>query len=735
MKTRKTIKFLLPLVGALALCLSSFLANRTVTAFGFPGAIYTSKGDGTTVNANIYDLCADVYMNGGPQGMNPHGLPDGDYYFQVTDPSGATLLSTDNAICRQLTVSGGRVAGRAAASVNAGCAHLNGTFNASNGTTPVQLFPFNPTPNNGGEYKAWLIPKNAITSGDSTPVLSFTDSKTDNFKCKENGGPPQFGIGGTKYYDTNLNGTQEAGELGIEGVTIKITLSNNSMTTTQTDAFGIWGAVFPAGTSYSTCEMLPSDTTYTQTGPLTGAQAFDKANNLTATAQSQCWVGTVTNVDAITLNFFNVICQPVITCPANIENVPAGANCQATVSYLTPASTDNCGNTVPVVCTPASGTAFALGTTTVKCTATGPNPNNTGSCSFTVTVVDKTAPTLSLPTSVEACAAGGGSCSAVVNYTATAADNCDNPVAFSCTPASGSTFALGVTTVNCTATDAAGNSTSGSFNLTVKDCSFGSVSGKKVYDANGDLAGNVGSQIVKGFKIVLSGTQSATTYTDNNGAYSFNNLPAGSYTVTEVAPNTSWVATKATSYSFTVSCSNLSNDFTNDFCNYCKAPSGGLTLGFWSNKNGQAATTPAMLCYLTSLPLRNANGSDFDPVSATACTAGLTTAQVTAGKTALTNWLLSANAVNMANMLSAQLAAMELNVIRGNVNGNAYTLCFGGTVNDLMAAARASLAANPVTNSAGANRTYQESLKNCLDALNNNGLLVSPTPCPFTSPY
>ena len=35
------------------------------------------------------------------------GLDDGVYVFQVTDPSGKTLLSTDAVQCRQFTVSGG----------------------------------------------------------------------------------------------------------------------------------------------------------------------------------------------------------------------------------------------------------------------------------------------------------------------------------------------------------------------------------------------------------------------------------------------------------------------------------------------------------------------------------------------------------------------------------------------------------------------------------------------------
>lgn len=59
------------------------------------GAIYTSLKDGELVNGNNYDSKADVYLNGGPPPSAPcsaSGLPDGEYYFQVTDPSGAVLL-------------------------------------------------------------------------------------------------------------------------------------------------------------------------------------------------------------------------------------------------------------------------------------------------------------------------------------------------------------------------------------------------------------------------------------------------------------------------------------------------------------------------------------------------------------------------------------------------------------------------------------------------------------------
>ena len=67
------------------------------------GAIYTTEMSGTIVNENVnYGLAMDVYLSGGPQNPKARGVPDGTYFFQVTDPSGKILLSTDNAVCRQL---------------------------------------------------------------------------------------------------------------------------------------------------------------------------------------------------------------------------------------------------------------------------------------------------------------------------------------------------------------------------------------------------------------------------------------------------------------------------------------------------------------------------------------------------------------------------------------------------------------------------------------------------------
>jgi hypothetical protein len=157
-------------------------ANSAMAAIS--GAIWTSLSDGATVNANIYANKGDVYLNGGPQNCGGgSGLPDGLYYFQVTDPSGNTLLSSDAIKFRMVEVVNGVIAG-----VGGTGNHAEGT-GSCNGGTPVRLLPYDDTPNNGGEYSVDLAPKAAVEAcagfnGDSTSFnfLACTESKNDNFK-------------------------------------------------------------------------------------------------------------------------------------------------------------------------------------------------------------------------------------------------------------------------------------------------------------------------------------------------------------------------------------------------------------------------------------------------------------------------------------------------------------------------------------------------------------------------
>jgi len=151
----------------------------------------------------------------------------------------------------------------------------------------------------------------------------------------------------------------------------------------------------------------------------------------------------------------------VITCPANITTSNNLDQCGAVVNYSPPTTNGGCGT---VTCSPASGAFFPVGTTTVTCnTAAGP------SCSFTVRVNDTQAPAIICPGNVTQ-AADPNQCSAVVTYSSpTVSDNCPGVGTPVCSPASGSTFAVGTTTVTCNVSDASSNSSSCSFTVTVND--------------------------------------------------------------------------------------------------------------------------------------------------------------------------------------------------------------------------------------------------------------------------
>ena len=153
---------------------------------------------------------------------------------------------------------------------------------------------------------------------------------------------------------------------------------------------------------------------------------------------------------------------PVLTVPSNIT-VEATSPAGAILTYSASA-TDNVDPAPAVSCDTPSGATFPLGSTVVTCTATDA-AGNTATASFFVTIVDTTAPALSLPPAfaVDATSPSG----AVVSYTVTASDAVSIPTV-SCSPASGSIFAIGTHTVSCTATDAAGNSTAAAFVVTVK---------------------------------------------------------------------------------------------------------------------------------------------------------------------------------------------------------------------------------------------------------------------------
>jgi len=155
---------------------------------------------------------------------------------------------------------------------------------------------------------------------------------------------------------------------------------------------------------------------------------------------------------------------PAVTVPADITAEATGPS-GAAVSFSASASDIVDGALTPT-CSPASGSTFPLGTTSVTCSATDV-AGNTGSASFNVTVVDTTPPVVTVPADITAEATGPSG--AAVSFSASASDIVDGALTPTCSPASGSTFPLGTTSVTCSATDAAGNTGSASFNVKVQD--------------------------------------------------------------------------------------------------------------------------------------------------------------------------------------------------------------------------------------------------------------------------
>jgi hypothetical protein len=157
---------------------------------------------------------------------------------------------------------------------------------------------------------------------------------------------------------------------------------------------------------------------------------------------------------------------PVVTVPADMTVQATGPGGSA-VTYSASA-VDDVDGPLPVDCGSwPSGSTFPFGATTVTCSATDLS-GNTGSASFTVTVVDTTPPVVTVPSDMTGEATGPGG--AVVTYSASAVDLVDGTLTPTCGPLpSGSTFPFGATTVTCSATDTRGNTGSASFTVTVVD--------------------------------------------------------------------------------------------------------------------------------------------------------------------------------------------------------------------------------------------------------------------------
>jgi uncharacterized repeat protein (TIGR01451 family) len=225
---------------------------------------------------------------------------------------------------------------------------------------------------------------------------------------------------------------------------------------------------------------------------------------------------------------------PSLTPPAPVTaTITDPDRCVTMVDLGNATASDNCGTTWVTNDAPLY---FPKGTTIVHWTATDA-AHNEAHATQTVTVLDGVAPTLSCPLNrtVPATSASG----APVPFTVSASDKCDTPTVVCADQngkavASGDAFPIGTTTVNCTATDAAGNTSSCIFTITVTspDLSLTGAGPSSVVS---------GSNLTYSFTVQNSGLDAAPGVALNDA------LPAGTTLVSATATTGSITAPKGKS--------------------------------------------------------------------------------------------------------------------------------------------------------------------------------------------
>ena len=260
------------------------------------------------------------------------------------------------------------------------------------------------------------------------------------------------GEGGTKTCDFNVVITDDEAPVALcKNITVNLnalglaTITGADVDNGSTDNCGI-----------SNRTVFPDTFTCADKGPNSVTLTVTDVHGHTATCNA-----TVTVQDLL---------PPVIACPGDITTTNDLGQCSAVVSYVAPVGTDNCpgASTVQTAGLP-SGSAFPVGKTTNTFQVTDA-ALNTASCSFVVTVTDAQPPMIACPGDITT-TSDLGQCSAVVSYVApVGTDNC--PGASTVQTAglpSGSAFPVGKTTNTFQVTDAALNTASCSFVVTVTD--------------------------------------------------------------------------------------------------------------------------------------------------------------------------------------------------------------------------------------------------------------------------
>lgn len=227
--------------------------------------------------------------------------------------------------------------------------------------------------------------------------------------------------------------------------------------TASTDP-GTCGAAVPYTVSATDAVAVAS----LSSSPVSGS-TFPKGTTTVTVTATDTSGNTATKTFAVIVNDGE---PPMLTVPPNVTTGTDAGKATATVDPGSASASDNCTG-VTLTSLRSDGqplsTAYPLGTTTITWTAADASGNVT-TATQTVTVTDLEPPVVTCPPSITIDATSPSG--AMVTYTASASDNVGVATTTFSQP-SGSPFPIGTTIVGYTATDAAGNSATCSFNVAV----------------------------------------------------------------------------------------------------------------------------------------------------------------------------------------------------------------------------------------------------------------------------
>jgi hypothetical protein len=243
---------------------------------------------------------------------------------------------------------------------------------------------------------------------------------------------------------------------------------------------------------------------------------------------------------------------PVITVPADITTEATSPD-GAPVDYSATATSAIDGSVDPS-CAPVSGSVFPIGATTVTCTASDAAGNEATPKSFKVTVRDTTSPAIEVPSNITREATGPTG--VPVSYSANATDAV-GVTSWSCTPASGSVFPIGKTTVTCTASDAAGNTSQASFDVTVQDTTPPAITvPANITGTTSNPAGKVETFVAPTATDLVAGPITPTcTSAPTTGLVSGSTFPVGTTTITCTATDSHGNSAAPKSFTVTIALS------------------------------------------------------------------------------------------------------------------------------------------------------------------------------------